>query len=69
MEHAPAPKGDIDGPLQILISNIDYDEYIGRIGIGRVERGSALRNMQAVLCKDDGSKQNVKISKLFTFKA
>ena len=67
MGHAPAPKGDIDGPLQILISNIDYDEYIGRIGIGRVERGSAVRNMQAVLCKDDGSKQNVKISKLFTF--
>ena len=67
MEHAPAPEGDIDGPLQILISNIDYDEYIGRIGIGRVERGSAERNMQAVLCKDDGSKQNVKISKLFTF--
>ena len=67
MEHAPAPKGDIDGPLQILISNIDYDDYIGRIGIGRVERGSAVRNMQAVLCKDDGTKQNVKISKLFTF--
>lgn len=68
LEHAPAPKGDIDGPLQILISNIDYDEYIGRIGIGRVERGSAVRNMQAVLCKDDGSRQNVKISKLFTFR-
>lgn len=67
LEHAPAPQGDIDGPLQILVSNIDYDEYIGRIGIGRVERGCAKRNMQAVLCKDDGTTQNVKISKLFTF--
>ncbi|MBT3319093.1 MAG: translational GTPase TypA [Clostridia bacterium] len=67
MEHAPAPKGEIDGMLQVLISNIDYDEYIGRIGIGRVERGSATRNMQAVLCKDDGTTQNVKIAKLFTF--
>lgn len=67
LEHAPSPQGDIDGPLQILISNIDYDEYIGRIGIGRVERGCAKRNMQAVLCKDDGTTQNVKITKLFTF--
>ena len=67
LEHAPAPKGDMDGPMQVLISNIDYDEYIGRIGIGRVERGSAKRNMQAVLCKDDGTNQNVRISKLFTF--
>jgi len=67
MEHAPAPQGDIEGPLQILISNIDYDDYIGRIGIGRVERGGANKNMQAVLCKDDGSTQNVKISNLYTF--
>ena len=68
LEHAPAPQGDMEGPLQLLISNIDYDEYIGRIGIGRVERGSAPRNMQAVLCKDDATTQNVKITKLFTFK-
>ena len=67
LEHAPAPQGDIDGPMQILVSNIDYDEYIGRIGIGRVERGCAKRNMPAVLCKDDGTTQNVKITKLFTF--
>lgn len=67
LEHVPAPIGDIDGTLQVLISNIDYDEYIGRIGIGRVERGSASRGMQAVLCKDDGTTQNVKIAKLFTF--
>lgn len=68
MEHAPAPQGDIDGDMQILISNIDYDEYLGRIGIGRVERGSVVHGMQAALCKDDGTTQNVKITKLFTFK-
>ncbi len=67
LEHVPAPKGDKDGNLQILISNIDYDEYLGRIGIGRVERGMAKRGMPAVLCKDDGSSQNVKITKLFEF--
>jgi GTP-binding protein len=68
LQHVTAPKGDMSGPLQVLISNIDYDEYIGRIGIGRVERGSAERNKQAVLCKDDATTQNVKITKLFTFK-
>lgn len=67
LEHAPAPQGDIDGNMQILISNIDYDEYLGRIGIGRVERGSVVHGMQAALCKDDGTTQNVKITKLFTF--
>lgn len=67
LEHAPAPQGNIDGNMQILISNIDYDEYLGRIGIGRVERGSAVHGMQAALCKDDGTTQNVKITKLFTF--
>ena len=39
LEHIPAPEGDPDGPLQILFSNIDYDDYVGRVGIGRVERG------------------------------
>jgi len=67
IEHVPAPKGDKDGELQILISNIDYDEYLGRIGIGRIERGAAERGMQAVLCKDDATTQNVKITKLFEF--
>ena len=57
----------LTGPLQLLISNIDYDEYIGRIGLGRIERGSARKGMQAVLCKDDGTRQTVKIGTLFDF--
>jgi len=40
LKYVPAPEGDLDGPLQILFSNIDYDDYVGRIGVGRVERGS-----------------------------
>ena len=67
LEYVPAPQGDIDGPLQLLISNIDYDDYIGRIGLGRIERGSAKKGMQAVLCKDDGTRQPVKIGTLFDF--
>lgn len=67
LEYVPAPRGDIDGKLQILISNIDYDDYLGRIGIGRIERGEAKRGMQAVLCREDGTAQSVKITKLFEF--
>ncbi len=40
LKYMPAPEGDADGPLQMLISNIDYNDYVGRIGIGRIERGS-----------------------------
>lgn len=63
----PSPVGDIDGDLQILISNIDYDDYVGRIGVGRVERGSVRVGQQAVLCKRDGTTTRVKISKLYQF--
>ena len=39
LDHIPAPEGDAEGPLQILVSSIDYNEYVGRIGVGRIERG------------------------------
>lgn len=61
------PKGDLDGPMQILFSNIDYDDYVGRIGIGRVERGSVKNGQSAVLCTRDGGTKNVKIAKLYQF--
>jgi len=68
LEHAPAPQGDPDGKLQFLVSNIDYDDYIGRIAIGRVERGTLTRGMSAVLCKTDGTTESVRVTKLFTFR-
>ena len=46
----PAPEGDLDGPTQVLFSNIDYDEYVGRIGIGRVERGVLKQNQEIAVC-------------------
>ena len=67
LEHIQPPEGDIDGPLQILFSSLDYDDYIGRIGVGRVERGKILRGENVVLCKQDGSTENVKISRLYQF--
>ena len=67
VETIPAPEGDDEGPLQILFSNIDYDEYIGRIGVGRVVRGSVKNGQNVVLCHSDGSNTRAKIGKLYTF--
>lgn len=67
INEVPAPKGELDGEMQILFSNIDYDDYVGRIGIGRVERGSVKSGQNAVLCCRDGSNKNVKITKLYQF--
>lgn len=61
------PKGDTEAPVQVLFSSLDYDDYIGRIGIGRMERGTLKRNDSVVLCKTDGTTENVKISRLYQF--
>lgn len=63
----PAPTGDMDGDTQLLFSSLDYDDYVGRLGIGRIERGVVKPNTQYVLCRRDGSEENVKISKLYVF--
>jgi len=67
LEEIPPPAGEPDGPLQILFSNIDYDDYVGRIGIGRVERGSLQSGQTATLCHRDDTTQTVKISQLYQF--
>lgn len=61
------PKGDTDAPVQVLFSSLDYDDYIGRIGVGRMERGTLKRNDSVVLCKTDGTTENVRISRLYQF--
>lgn len=63
----PEPAGDDSEPLQLLITNIDYDEYTGRVGIGRIERGKILNGQNVAVCKNDGTVQNIKIGKLFTY--
>ncbi len=50
LEYIPAPEGDIDGDLQLLVSSIDYNEYVGRIGIGRIERGSVKVGQEVAIC-------------------
>ena len=67
LREVPAPQGDRNGPSQILFSNIDHDDYVGRIGIGRVERGEVRDGQAMVLCCRDGSTRNVKIGKLYQF--
>ena len=66
-EIAP-PEGDTDGPLQILFSNIEYDDYLGRIGVGRVIRGTVKVGQNVALCHKDGTTSNVKIAKLFMYR-
>lgn len=63
----PEPFGSSEEPLQLLVTNIDYDDYTGRIGIGRIERGTIKNAQQVALCKKDGTIQNIKIGKLFTY--
>lgn len=60
------PKCEIDGPMQMLVSNIEYDEYLGRIAVGRVERGTIAANTGVAICKEDKT-ENGKIAKLFTY--
>lgn len=67
IEKVPAPSGYIDKPLQLLVSSIDYDEYVGRIAIGRIERGRVRVGQQAVVCKQDESLQNIRISRLYSY--
>ena len=67
VKEIPAPQGDMNGGLQLLISNIDSDKFVGRIGVGRVERGTAKNGEAAVLCHTDGTTQNVRIAKLYQF--
>lgn len=67
VEKVPSPKGDMNGTLQMLVSNIDSDEYVGRIAIGRIERGSVKVGQQAIICKKEGHQFNAKITKLYTY--
>ena len=67
LREVPPPVGDPDAPLQILFSNIDYDDYVGRIGIGRVERGQAAIGQPVVICKADGRTAPAKLTKLYMF--
>lgn len=67
LKYIPSPTGDPNGPAQILFSSLEYDDYVGRIGVGRVERGTIKVNNPYVLCRQDGTQENVKFSKIYQF--
>jgi GTP-binding protein len=67
LETIPAPQGDAAGPLQILVANLDYSDYLGRLAIARVFNGTLRTGEEVGIAKRDGSLQPTKITKLFSF--
>ena len=69
INHIPAPLGDAEAPLQLLISTIDYNEYVGRIGVGKIDNGTIKVNQEVLLVNhhDESKHQRVKVTKLYEF--
>ena len=69
VKYIPAPEGDPEGPAQVLISTIDYNEYVGRIGVGRIARGTFTAGMMAVRCNylDDKISPPFRVTELSTY--
>ncbi len=69
VNYIPAPRGDPEGPVQVLVSSIDYNEYVGRIGIGRIERGTMKVNQEITICDyhDPQLRQKGKVVALYQF--
>lgn len=67
LENIPSPSGDPEGPAQILFCSLEYDDYVGRICVGRVQRGTIKHGNPYVLCRQDGTQENVRFSKIYQF--
>ena len=67
INNIPSPAGDSNEPFQIAISSLDYDNYVGRIGIGKIARGQLKKGQEVILCNNEGKQQKVKISNLSVF--
>ena len=69
LKHIPCPEGDPDGDLQLLVSSIDYNDYVGRIAVGRIERGTIKQNQEVMVCDYNGAIKpfKSKVVSLYTF--
>ena len=69
INYIPAPEGDENAPLQLLVSSIDYNDYVGRIAVGRIERGTIRVNQEVMICDyhDDACRQKGKVVALYEF--
>jgi len=63
----PVPQGDENDPLQLVISSIDYDSYVGRIGVGKITRGTISKAQELVLCNPSDKQKRVKVNTLYAF--
>ncbi|HPT69024.1 MAG TPA: translational GTPase TypA [Syntrophomonas sp.] len=67
IEEIPAPKGDSQASLQLFVSSIDYDTYVGRIGVGKILNGTMNKNQETILCNMEGKQERVKINTLYSY--
>ena len=67
LEHVEDPEGNPEEPLQMLVTNTEYDEYVGKLGTGRIYNGKLARNMEITLIKRDGELVNGKISRIYGY--
>jgi GTP-binding protein len=67
LTHVPPPRGKVDGPLQILVANLDSSDYLGRIAVGRIFNGRVKIGDPVTVCKLDGAFHDTKVTKLFAF--
>lgn len=67
IDRVEAPKGYIDEPFQMLVTTLDTNDYVGRIAIGKIHRGTVKKNQTVTLLRKDGTKSNYKISAIFTY--
>ncbi|MEG1286500.1 MAG: translational GTPase TypA [Clostridium sp.] len=68
VKYVKAPEGYMDGPFQMLVTTLDSNEYVGKIAIGKVHRGTVKKNQQVALVKKDGTTGSYKISNVYTYK-
>jgi GTP-binding protein len=67
IEHIPSPDYPLDGPLQLMISTLDYSKYLGRIGIGKITSGRIKVNEEALFCRRSGTRSRIRITKIYTY--
>ena len=67
VDHVEPPKGEIDGPFQMLVTTLDSSEYVGKIAIGKIHRGTVKKNQNVALVRQDGTKSNYRITAVFGY--
>ena len=65
VDHVEPPKGEIDGPFQMLVTTLYSSEYVGKIAIGKIHRGTVKKNQNVALVRQDGTKSNYRITAVF----